>query len=238
MKRSLADHYRRLVGEGISWALLFHSRVFLLFPRRISSLRKKLSSVFGYFINVSEYTMLFSKLIFASAIAATIDAAAVIEARATNTNLQTAFPASTGSSLLAAATTIAASATFDGAMKKFDRSGRSHNTHSDAHLTVLQMLTNMIFQYLPAMTKLKGAIRMPFLFYKPELSSPTLSLVQIMAKGCIASALARSTTSGGSTSAKMLRLSNKHLEHHTSTVVARNPLQTRSFSTMEVELSQ
>lgn len=49
--------------------------------------------------------------------------AAVLEARATNTNLQTVFPASTGTSALAAAKTIAAGVTFDGAMKKFDRSG-------------------------------------------------------------------------------------------------------------------
>jgi hypothetical protein len=46
-----------------------------------------------------------------------------LEARATNTALQTVFPASTGTSALSAAKTIAAGVTFDGAMKKFDRSG-------------------------------------------------------------------------------------------------------------------
>jgi len=48
---------------------------------------------------------------------------AVLEARATNTALQTVFPASTGSTALAAAKTIAAGASFDGSMKKWDRSG-------------------------------------------------------------------------------------------------------------------
>jgi hypothetical protein len=51
--------------------------------------------------------------------------AAVLEARATNTALQTVFPASTGTSALAAAKTIAAGVTFDGGMKKFDRSGNT-----------------------------------------------------------------------------------------------------------------
>jgi hypothetical protein len=46
---------------------------------------------------------------------------------------------------LSAAKTIAASTTFDGAMKKFDRSGTSHNTLVDARLIVLQMLTTMLF---------------------------------------------------------------------------------------------
>lgn len=47
---------------------------------------------------------------------------AIIEARATNTNLQTVFPASTSSTAIAAAKTIAAGESFDGAMKKWDRS--------------------------------------------------------------------------------------------------------------------
>jgi len=67
--------------------------------------------------------MLFSKLFLASA-ALAIAEAGVLEVRATNTNLQTTFPASTGSSALAAASTIAAGVTFDGGMKKFDRSGK------------------------------------------------------------------------------------------------------------------
>ncbi|KAI9054009.1 hypothetical protein LZ554_002953 [Drepanopeziza brunnea f. sp. 'monogermtubi'] len=67
--------------------------------------------------------MLLAKQLFVAAVlAATRADGAVLEARATNTNLQTVFPASTGTSALAAAMTIAAGATFDGAMKKFDRS--------------------------------------------------------------------------------------------------------------------
>lgn len=64
-----------------------------------------------------------SKLFIASAALGFVVKAAVLEARATNTNLQTVFPSSSGSSALAAASTIAASATFDGGMKKYDRSG-------------------------------------------------------------------------------------------------------------------
>lgn len=67
--------------------------------------------------------MLLSKLFLAALVAAIADGA-VIEARATNTALQTVFPASTGTSALAAAKTIAAGATFDGAMVKFDRSSK------------------------------------------------------------------------------------------------------------------
>lgn len=78
--------------------------------------------------------MLFSKIILASAVAAIVDGA-VLEARATNTNLQTVFPASTGTSALAAAKTIAAGVTFDGAMKKFDRSGMVLYFHLDPKLT-------------------------------------------------------------------------------------------------------
>lgn len=49
--------------------------------------------------------------------------AAVLEARATtNTDLQTALPTPSGTSLLAAVQTIAAGASFDGGMKKYDRS--------------------------------------------------------------------------------------------------------------------
>lgn len=67
--------------------------------------------------------MYFSKLFLASAAVASVYAA-VLEARATNTNLQTIFPASAGSSALPAAVTVAAGATFDGGMKKYDRSGQ------------------------------------------------------------------------------------------------------------------
>lgn len=66
--------------------------------------------------------MRFIKLILASVVAAMVEGA-VLEARATNTNLQTVFPASTGTSALSAAKTIAAGVTFDGSMQKFDRSG-------------------------------------------------------------------------------------------------------------------
>lgn len=66
--------------------------------------------------------MFFSKLFLAAAAVAFANAG-VLEVRATNTNLQTTFPASTGSSALAAASTIAAGVTFDGGMKQYDRSG-------------------------------------------------------------------------------------------------------------------
>lgn len=49
-------------------------------------------------------------------------AAAAARAATTNTNLQTAFPASSGTSVAAAVKTIAAGATFDGGMVQFDRS--------------------------------------------------------------------------------------------------------------------
>jgi hypothetical protein len=69
--------------------------------------------------------MFFSKAqILALVAAVSTVSAAVLEVRATNTNLQTAFPASTGSTAIAAAKTIAAGVTFDGGMKKWDRSGR------------------------------------------------------------------------------------------------------------------
>lgn len=55
--------------------------------------------------------------------------AAVLEARATNTNLQTVFPASTGTSALAAAMTIATGATFDGAMKKVSSANPISQSH-------------------------------------------------------------------------------------------------------------
>ena len=50
---------------------------------------------------------------------------------ATNTNLQTVFPASSGTSNLAAAKTIAAGQTFDGGMKKWDRSPSTCNDQAE-----------------------------------------------------------------------------------------------------------
>jgi hypothetical protein len=70
--------------------------------------------------------MLFNKTILMAIAGFLVEANAspgVLEARATNTALQTKFPASTGSTALAAAKTIAAGASFDGGMKKWDRSG-------------------------------------------------------------------------------------------------------------------
>ncbi|KAF2690299.1 polysaccharide lyase family 3 protein [Lentithecium fluviatile CBS 122367] len=52
-------------------------------------------------------------------------------ASAQNTNLQTAFPASSGTTNLAAAKTIAASATFDGGMKQWDRSPSTCNDQAE-----------------------------------------------------------------------------------------------------------
>ncbi|CAL3966782.1 unnamed protein product [Diplocarpon coronariae] len=87
--------------------------------------------------------MLFAKLFLPLALAI-LARSAVLEARATNTNLQTSFPASTGTSALSAAKTIAAGATFDGAMKKFDRSGESTPASTSSRhgrLTVLAVST-------------------------------------------------------------------------------------------------
>lgn len=70
--------------------------------------------------------MLFTAPVLLALVARVAASPAIIEARATNTNLQTAFPASTGSTALAAAKTIAAGVSFDGAMKKWDRSGMFH----------------------------------------------------------------------------------------------------------------
>lgn len=75
--------------------------------------------------------MMLSKLFIASAALGFVVKAAVLEARATNTNLQTVFPSSSGSSALAAASTIAASATFDGGMKKYDRSVSTCNDQAE-----------------------------------------------------------------------------------------------------------
>ena len=47
---------------------------------------------------------------------------ALVAAATTNTNLQTTFPAPSGTTNLAAVKTIAAGATFDGRTKQWDRS--------------------------------------------------------------------------------------------------------------------
>ncbi|PQE26656.1 pectate lyase protein [Rutstroemia sp. NJR-2017a WRK4] len=75
--------------------------------------------------------MIFAKIFITSAALGLVAEAAVLEARATNTNLQTTFPSSSGSSALAAASTIAASATFDGGMKKYDRSVSTCNAQAE-----------------------------------------------------------------------------------------------------------
>ncbi|PQE10560.1 pectate lyase A protein [Rutstroemia sp. NJR-2017a BVV2] len=75
--------------------------------------------------------MIFPKIFITSAALGLVAEAAVLEARATNTNLQTTFPSSSGSSALAAASTIAASATFDGGMKKYDRSVSTCNDQAE-----------------------------------------------------------------------------------------------------------
>jgi len=48
--------------------------------------------------------------------------AALASAATTNTNLQTSFPKSSGTTAMAAVKTIAAGQTFDGGMKQWDRS--------------------------------------------------------------------------------------------------------------------
>lgn len=50
---------------------------------------------------------------------------------ATNTNLQTAFPASSGTTALAAVKTIAAGASFDGGLKQWDRSPSTCNDQAE-----------------------------------------------------------------------------------------------------------
>lgn len=57
--------------------------------------------------------------------------AALASAATTNTNLQTAFPKSSGTTALAAVKTIAAGATFDGAMYQWDRSPSTCNDQSE-----------------------------------------------------------------------------------------------------------
>ncbi|KAK3365412.1 pectate lyase [Podospora didyma] len=57
--------------------------------------------------------------------------AGVAAAAATNTNLQTAFPASSGTTNLAAVKTIAAKATFDGGMYQWDRSPSTCSEQSE-----------------------------------------------------------------------------------------------------------
>ncbi|KAL1873945.1 hypothetical protein Daus18300_003818 [Diaporthe australafricana] len=50
---------------------------------------------------------------------------------ATNTNLQTAFPASSGTTALAAVKTVAAGASFDGGLKQWDRSPSTCNDQAE-----------------------------------------------------------------------------------------------------------
>jgi pectate lyase len=57
--------------------------------------------------------------------------AAVATAAVTNTNLQTAFPAASGTTNLAAAKTIAAGQTYDGEMKQWDRSPSTCNDQAE-----------------------------------------------------------------------------------------------------------
>lgn len=67
-----------------------------------------------------------SKLLALLAIAAPMALAAT-----TNTNLQTVFPASSGTTALAAVKTIAAGATFDGGMVQWDRSPSTCNEQAE-----------------------------------------------------------------------------------------------------------
>lgn len=57
--------------------------------------------------------------------------AAAASAATTNTNLQTAFPASSGTSALAAVQTIAAGASFDGGMIQWDRNPSTCNEQAE-----------------------------------------------------------------------------------------------------------
>ncbi|KAK3690378.1 pectate lyase [Podospora appendiculata] len=57
--------------------------------------------------------------------------AALASAATTNTNLQTTFPTSSGTTNLAAAKTVAASATFDGGMYQWDRSPSTCNDQAE-----------------------------------------------------------------------------------------------------------
>lgn len=66
-----------------------------------------------------------------SNILAFLAAAALASAATTNTNLQTSFPKSSGTTALAAVKTIAAGATFDGSMYQWDRSPSTCNGQSE-----------------------------------------------------------------------------------------------------------
>ena len=58
-------------------------------------------------------------------------AAALASAATTNTNLQTTFPKSSGTTALAAVKTISAGLTFDGAMYQWDRSPSTCNDQAE-----------------------------------------------------------------------------------------------------------
>ncbi|KAK0610585.1 pectate lyase [Bombardia bombarda] len=64
-------------------------------------------------------------------LAALLASFALASAATTNTNLQTAFPKSSGTTALAAVKTIAASATFDGGMYQWDRSPSTCNDQAE-----------------------------------------------------------------------------------------------------------
>ncbi|KAF2002001.1 polysaccharide lyase family 3 protein [Amniculicola lignicola CBS 123094] len=71
-----------------------------------------------------------SKAVLIAALAG-LATAARLDRRATNTALQTVFPASSGTTNLAAVKTIAAGATFDGGMKQWDRSPSTCNDQAE-----------------------------------------------------------------------------------------------------------
>ncbi|OIW26334.1 pectate lyase [Coniochaeta ligniaria NRRL 30616] len=66
-----------------------------------------------------------------SNVLALLAAAALASAATTNTNLQTTFPKSSGTTALAAVKTIAAGATFDGSMYQWDRSPSTCNDQAE-----------------------------------------------------------------------------------------------------------
>lgn len=66
-----------------------------------------------------------------SQLLALLATAALASAATTNTNLQTTFPKSSGTTALAAVKTVAAGGTFDGSMYQWDRSPSTCNDQAE-----------------------------------------------------------------------------------------------------------
>lgn len=67
----------------------------------------------------------------AAKLIALLSITAVVHAATTNTNLQTAFPKSSGTTVAAAVKTVAAGVTFDGGMLQYDRSPSTCNDQAE-----------------------------------------------------------------------------------------------------------